>query len=68
MPVNDKVSLGFGAFSNFGLATEFDDDYAAGQIAGETEIVTVNMNASVAYKVSEQFSFGVGLNACVCRS
>ncbi|TMS94318.1 long-chain fatty acid transporter [Pseudoalteromonas sp. S201] len=62
MPVNDKVSVGFGAFSNFGLATEFNDDYAAGQIAGETEIVTVNMNASVAYKVSEQFSFGIGLN------
>ncbi|MBE0358149.1 outer membrane protein transport protein [Pseudoalteromonas aliena] len=63
MPVNDKVSVGFGVFSNFGLATEFDNDYAAGQIAGETEILTVNMNASVAYKVSEQFSFGVGLNA-----
>ncbi|ALS33957.1 long-chain fatty acid transport protein [Pseudoalteromonas translucida KMM 520] len=62
MPVNDKVSVGFGAFSNFGLATEFNGDYAAGQIAGETEIVTVNLNASVAYKVTEQFSFGIGLN------
>jgi long-chain fatty acid transport protein len=63
MPVNDKVSVGFGAFSNFGLATEFNEDYAAGSLGGETEIVTVNMNASVAYKVTEQFSFGIGLNA-----
>ncbi|WP_404341005.1 outer membrane protein transport protein [Pseudoalteromonas mariniglutinosa] len=63
MPYNDRVSFGFGAFSNFGLATKFNDDYAAGQIAGETEIVTVNLNASVAYKVTEQFSFGIGLNA-----
>ncbi|NMM40961.1 outer membrane protein transport protein [Pseudoalteromonas arctica] len=63
MPVNDKVSVGFGVFSNFGLSTEFDENYAAGQIAGETEIVTVNMNASVAYKVTEQFSFGIGINA-----
>ncbi|WP_338366987.1 outer membrane protein transport protein [uncultured Pseudoalteromonas sp.] len=62
MPYNDKVSVGFGAFSNFGLSTEFNDDYVAGQIAGETEIVTVNLNASVAYKVTEQFSFGIGLN------
>jgi len=62
MPYNDKVSIGFGAFSNFGLSTEFNDDYVAGQIAGETEIVTVNFNASVAYKVTEQFSFGIGLN------
>ncbi|WP_166115297.1 outer membrane protein transport protein [Pseudoalteromonas sp. Z9A5] len=63
MPYNDRVSIGFGAFSNFGLSTEFQDDYVAGQIAGETEIFTVNLNASVAYKVSEQFSFGIGLNA-----
>lgn len=63
MPVNDKVSVGFGAFSNFGLATKFNDDYAAGQIAGETEIITINLNASLAYKVTEQFSFGIGLNA-----
>ena len=55
MPYNDKVSLGFGAFSNFGLSTEFNDDYVAGQIAGETEIFTVNLNASVAYKVNEIF-------------
>lgn len=62
MPLNDKVSLGFGAFSNFGLSTEFNDDYAAGSIAGETEIVTVNMNASASYKINEQFSVGLGLN------
>lgn len=62
MPLNDKVSLGFGAFSNFGLSTEFNDDYAAGSIAGETEIVTVNMNASASYKINEQFSLGLGLN------
>jgi long-chain fatty acid transport protein len=62
MPYNDKVSIGFGAFSNFGLSTDFDDDYAAGQLAGRTEIFTANMNASVAYKVSEKFSFGIGLN------
>ena len=63
MPYNDKVSIGFGAFSNFGLSTDFEDDYSAGQIAGKTEIFTVNLNASVAYKVTEKFSYGIGLNA-----
>jgi len=62
MPVHERVSIGFGAFSNFGLATEFDQAYEAGSVAGETEIVTVNMNASVAYKISEQVSLGFGLN------
>lgn len=62
MPLNERVSLGFGAFSNFGLATKFDNNYAAGQIAGETEIVTINMNASAAYKATEQLSVAFGLN------
>ncbi|MBE0376335.1 outer membrane protein transport protein [Pseudoalteromonas prydzensis] len=62
MPIDDKFAVGFGAFSNFGLATEFDADYPAGQLAGETEIVTVNMNVSGSYKINEQFSVGLGLN------
>lgn len=62
MPIDDKFAVGFGAFSNFGLATEFDMDYPAGQLAGETEIVTVNMNVSGSYKINEQFSVGLGLN------
>lgn len=61
-PINDKVALGFGAFSNFGLSTEFDDDYAAGQLAGKTSITTINLNSSISYKVNEQLSVGAGLN------
>jgi long-chain fatty acid transport protein len=62
MPINDKFAVGFGLFSNFGLATEFDEDYAAGQLAGKTEIVTVNFNTSVSYQVNEQLTLAAGLN------
>ncbi|MCF2862367.1 MULTISPECIES: outer membrane protein transport protein [Pseudoalteromonas] len=62
LPVNDKVAVGFGAFSNFGLATEFASDYAAGQLAGETEIVTINSNVSVSYKVDEALTLALGVN------
>lgn len=62
MPLNDQVSLGFGVFSNFGLSTEFADDYAAGQIAGETEIVTINSNVSVAYQLDESWTVALGVN------
>ena len=51
-----------GVYSQFGLATEFAPDYVAGQIAGETEIVTVNTNVSVAYKMSEAITLGLGIN------
>lgn len=62
IPLNDRVSLGFGMHSNFGLSTEFADDYAAGQLAGNTEIITVNTNVSVGYKFNDQWSLGFGIN------
>ncbi len=62
VPLNGKFALGFGTFSNFGLATEFDDDYAAGQLAEETSITTVNFNSSLSYKVNDNFVIAGGLN------
>ncbi|MFC3033188.1 outer membrane protein transport protein [Pseudoalteromonas fenneropenaei] len=61
-PINDQWYVGVGVYSQFGLATEFDANYAAGQLAGETEIVTINTNFSVAYKVDEQWSLAFGLD------
>lgn len=62
MPLNDKFAFGVGLFSNFGLATEFADDYAAGQLAGKTEITTANLNAALSYKINEQFTLAAGLS------
>ncbi|GGB10304.1 outer membrane protein transport protein [Agarivorans gilvus] len=62
-PINDKWAWGFGMFSNFGLSTEYPDDYAAGPIAGQTELITLNLNPNVSYRVNSHFSIGAGLNA-----
>ncbi|MBD1581779.1 outer membrane protein transport protein [Pseudoalteromonas sp. S16_S37] len=61
-PINESLSFGMGIYSQFGLATEFAADYAAGQLAGETEIVTVNTNLSVAYEVSKELTVALGIN------
>ena len=62
VPLNEKFALGLGTFSNFGLATEFDDNYAAGQLAGETSITTINFNSSLSYKVNDNFAIATGSN------
>ncbi|SDI52847.1 long-chain fatty acid transport protein [Ferrimonas sediminum] len=62
MPLNDKVAIGFAGFSNFGLGTDFGSDYAAGSIAGKTEVMTMNLNASVSYRINEHWSLGLGAN------
>ena len=61
-PLNDKFAYGVGFNSNFGLASDYDDDYAAGSIGGKTDLLTLNANISGSYKINEQFSIGVGLN------
>ena len=59
---DDKWSIGVGSYSQFGLSTEFDEDYVAGQIAGQTEIVTINTGISASYQVDEQWSVAFGVN------
>ncbi|WLQ13145.1 outer membrane protein transport protein [Hahella aquimaris] len=61
-PLNDQVTVGIGAFSNFGLETDYGNDYGASDIANKTSITTVNINPSVAYKLNDQFSLGLGIN------
>ncbi|PHM49845.1 long-chain fatty acid transporter FadL [Xenorhabdus miraniensis] len=62
-PINDQWFVGASATSNFGLATNFSNNYTAGLIGGKTDLKTVNLNLSGAYKFNDQFSFGLGVNA-----
>ncbi|WP_337239886.1 long-chain fatty acid transporter FadL [Proteus faecis] len=62
-PINDKWAIGASGTTNFGLATDFPDDYPAGLIGGKTDLKTMNLNLSAGYRVNNQFSVGLGLNA-----
>ncbi|MEE1672916.1 outer membrane protein transport protein [Agarivorans aestuarii] len=62
-PLSDKWAWGVGMFSNFGLSTDYPEDYAAGALAGQTELITLNLNPNVSYRINDQFSIGAGLNA-----
>lgn len=62
-PINEQFAIGGGINVNYGLATEFDSNYAAGVFAGKTDLTTINFNLSGAYRLNEHWSFGLGLNA-----
>ncbi|MPS32487.1 MULTISPECIES: outer membrane protein transport protein [unclassified Salinivibrio] len=62
-PIDDKLAVGFSAFSNFGLSTDYPKDFYAGSIAGSTELVTMNFNPNIAYKLNDQWSIGAGISA-----
>lgn len=70
-PIDDKFAVGFAAFSNFGTGTDassLSKNLPAGSPApydllGETEVTTVNFNASVSYRINDMFSIGAGVDA-----
>lgn len=63
MPINDRFAFGAGMNVNFGLKSEYDNDYSAGMFGGTTELTAINLNLSGAYRISKGWSVGAGLNA-----
>ncbi|HHQ4775100.1 TPA: outer membrane protein transport protein [Aeromonas veronii] len=62
-PLNDQWAWGIGLFSNYGLSTEYSKTFPAGAGAGDTELMTLNINPNIAYRINEHFSVGAGINA-----
>lgn len=55
-------TLGFGVSAPFGLATEYDSNWTGRNQAIKSEIKTINYNPSLAYRLSDKVSLGVGIN------
>ncbi len=61
-PITSSFSLGAGINAPFGLATEYDSNWAGRYHAVRSEIKTVNVNFAGAYKFNEVISAGAGIN------
>lgn len=55
-------AVGFSVSAPFGLATEYNSDWVGASQSVKSEIKTVNFNPSVAYKLNDKVSLGLGLN------
>lgn len=62
-PINEQWVAGFGAFTNYGLSTTYQDNHYAGPVAGKTSLTTLNLNPSLAFKLNDRVSLGAGFNA-----
>ena len=60
--IDPKLSAGIGLGAPFGLKTEYDSNWMGRFHAIKSEIKTVNVNPSVAYKVSDSVSLGFGID------
>jgi long-chain fatty acid transport protein len=62
VPVTDKIVLGLGIGAPFGLKTEYDAGWIGRFRATKSEIKTLNVNPSIAFKLNDTVSIGVGAN------
>jgi long-chain fatty acid transport protein len=61
-PIGERLAVGVGFSVPFGLTTEYDDDWL-GRFQGiNSELMTLNVNPSIAYKLSPTVSIGAGIN------
>ena len=61
IPVTEKLAFGVSANSYFGLSSDYGNVYSASEHAGETSIETYYLTPSVAYKITDSISIGLGL-------
>ncbi len=61
-PVSDRLALGMGITSPFGLTTEYDQGWMGRYHAGRSQLTTVNLNPSIAFRLTDQISLGAGLD------
>lgn len=60
--VSDRLHLGLGLFSPFGLVTEYDRSWVGRYHAVKSELLTLTINPCLAYRVNDAFSFGIGFD------
>ena len=60
--LSDDMKFGLGLNAPFGLATKYDEDWVGRYHAVESDLATYNINPSIAYRASDSFVIGGGLN------
>lgn len=62
MDISPTVKFGIGVYAPFGLATEWDIPWAGMTQALYSHMQTINVNPSLAWKLNDSLSLGVGVN------
>jgi long-chain fatty acid transport protein len=66
--LNERLWVGVGVGVPFGLATDYDSGWEGRYHAIKSDLATLNINPSVAYKVNNKLSLGAGLNVMYARA
>jgi long-chain fatty acid transport protein len=65
--LNDRFSVGLGAFSYFGLAAEYNSDWVGRYYIQKDALMTLSFMPAASFKVNDWLSIGAGFNAMYGR-
>lgn len=60
--ITEDIHFGFGVYNPFGLGTEWDPAWDGRRISIKSDLQTFCFSPTLAYKMSDQLSFGAGIN------
>lgn len=63
VPLSEKVAVGLGALSYFGLAEDYGDNWVGRYYVQKSTLLGMSVTPSVSFKATDWLSFGAGLNA-----
>ncbi|TCJ15992.1 transporter [Parasulfuritortus cantonensis] len=63
MDIQPDLKFGLGVNAPFGLKTEYDRDWIGRFHAVTSDLMTVNVNPTLAWRVNDRWSAGIGLDA-----
>ncbi|MDN7141965.1 outer membrane protein transport protein [Pseudomonas sp. JQ170] len=58
--LDERSAIGFGMYGNFGLALDYDDDWAGRYFNQEAAIIGVSFQPTLAYTFTDDLSVGIG--------
>lgn len=58
--LDDRSAIGFGMYGNFGLAVNYDDDWAGRYFNQEAAIIGVSFQPTLAHRLTDKLTVGIG--------
>ena len=58
--IDERSAIGFGTYGNFGLAVDYDDDWAGRYFTQESTLIGVSFQPTLAHKFTDDLSVGIG--------
>lgn len=58
--IDDRASIGFGLYGNFGLSVDYDDDWAGRYFTQKSTLLGISMQPTFAYKINDDLAVGIG--------